>query len=203
MIRSSRARHKKEDIRIVEATFGVNSITSKQHRLMQDCWRSHLVGDGADMTLSSTPFDIIYARRLSGANGLVLNVDHQSAAMWFLRLYHYRNGRCDRLRGCLDFGGLSGDVNADNARRDAEALACMGDPRLSAADRDMLVDVVAFGRMPRWLAYLIAGRSYSVREQHEFIAAVETLRLIWIDFDDDTTESLRWRYARRRQNGNR
>lgn len=198
----SRARHKYDDVRLVTAAFARSSIESKQRRVMQDCWRRYLVGDGADLALSSTPFDIIYARRLCGADGRSLNVDHQSAATWFLRLYHYRNGRCDRLRGCLDFGGLAGDVNAENARRDAEQLACMGDPRLSWRDREMLVDVVALGRMPRWLVDVIAGRPHRVREQHAFIAAVDTLRTIWIDFDDDTTESLRGRYERRRRAGN-
>lgn len=200
--RISRARHKRDDVRLVEAAFALNDIESKQQRVMQDCWRRYLVGDGADPTLSTTPFDIIYARQLRGADGRSLNVDHQSAAIWFLRLYHYRNGRCDRLRGCLDFGGLAGDVNADNARRDAEELACLGDPRLSSNDREMLVDVIALGRMPRWLVNLIAGNRYSVRDQHDFIAAVDMLRIIWIDFDDDTTESLRNRYERRRMIGN-
>lgn len=175
----SRARHRKSDIRLVAASFDDPRIS--QERLMMDMRRRVIVGDGADLVLSSCPLDVMYARRVCG-NGVEFSHDHKAAGEWFLRLYRYRQGRCT-VKGCLDisYGGRS--AGRDDPNRDAEYWALVTDRRLQPWQLSMLADAIVFHITPRWLAGIIAGTSRGTpAEQVEFMAGLDVLRQMWLEF---------------------
>lgn len=188
--RKTRARHKKSDIKVVEAVF---STRVAQERIMHDCLKRMIVGDDADLVLATTPIDVMFARKIEGRNGLSFNTDHHKAGEWFQRLFRYHApGRC-RLRGVLDDGQYSNDTNPENPHRDAEYLALTTDPRWSREALSSLEDVIVFGITPKWLLKIITStvqHDYEVQARYDFIDALELLKTIWIEFDKYPTEAL-------------
>jgi hypothetical protein len=197
-VRKSRARHKKADIRIV--TQALSDPREIQERVMQNCLRRMIVGDNADIVLSTCPLDIMKARAIEGPGGVIFDDERHKAGEWFLRLYRYRNGGC-KLRGALDSAGHGDDTNIDNPHRDAEYLALMTDHRMANGVANLLADVIVFGNMPRWLSDIIlhAGHAEHTPEQMEFMTAMTALKTIWLEFGSQSTAQLRSKYERQMQ----
>lgn len=194
MPRRSRARHKNVDARIVMAAFTDDPRISQERALM-DVRRQIIVGDGADPVLSSCPLDIMYARRVQGADGLEFSNDHKAAAEWFLRLYRYRYP-C-KLKGALD-DGMGGGAPNDNPQRDAEYRALCADRRMNSDAFNLLADVLVFQIYPDWLREIIYFRVKNAmpKSQIEFMTAIDALRKIWLEFAGMSMEALRARCSK-------
>lgn len=189
------ARHKKADVIAVAAALDEPRIS--QERAKMDLRRRIIVGDNADLVLSSCPLDVMYARRVH-VNGLEFGHDHKAAGEWFLRLYRYRNP-CS-LKGALDDGGGRRSSD-DRPAMDAAYLALVTDKRMSSARVHELAGVIVFHRWPRWLHAIIFGtalRRMDVRHQAGFMDSIDMLRRIWLEFDGQATDVLRARYERQR-----
>lgn len=189
--RRKRGRERK----IVEAYFA--DPRHQQENVMRDCLRRALVGDGADLALSSSPIDIIFARRFGDDNGIEFGEQHHAACEWMLRLYRYRSPIS--VRSALNFGEHSGPgMKPENEHRDAEYLALALDTRLSDKWRSSLVNTVVFRSVPQWLWAILENRESLDNERREFIRACEALRLIWLDYGDKSASQLRAEVRQRR-----
>lgn len=148
---------------------------------LHDARRQAIVGDGADPVHASSPLGVMYARKIHGAFPLVFADDHKAAAEWFIKLYRYRNPRCTP-KGTLDIGVRGGDV-PEQPKRDAQFRALMCDRRMR--DVQLLVCPLVFDIYPRWLSEIVeAGREPVVisAEQAEFMAILDALRAVWVEF---------------------
>lgn len=187
MIRRHKARHRPEDIKLIAEAFGSRAT---QERVMQECLRRFIVGDGADPVLSTSPFDVMFARRL-------FDESFYAAGIWFQRLFRYRAGRC-RIKGILDDGKYCSYTLPEDPRRDAEYRALVSDRRSTTSNLDCLASIIVFHEIPGWLVGIIVGRvpsSTDITDRNKFIDAITTIRDIWIELGKETTESLRERAA--------
>lgn len=163
---------------------------------MHDCLRRFIVGHGADPVLSTSPFDVMFARKLFDDSGY-------AAGVWFQRLYRYHAGRC-RLRGMLDDGKYAADTAPEDPRRDAEYQALVSDRRVTGKGLDSVAGVVVFHEVPRWLTALVSQQMPSVEDiaaRNEFIIALAAIRAIWLEFGKETTETLQARAKANRSAG--
>lgn len=180
-----KARHKRGDIRLVANTFGV--LTAQEH-VMHECFRRFIVGEGADPVLSTSPFDVMFARG-------IFDESIYAAGIWFQRLFRYHAGRC-RIKGILDDGQYSSYTTPEDPRRDAEYRALVSDKRSTVAGLDCLASIIVFHEVPRWLTGVVAHRMPSIddiAERHKFVEAITSVREIWIEFGRETTDTLRVR----------
>lgn len=188
-----RARHKRSNVRIVTAAFDDPRIS--QERAKIDVRRRIIVGDNADLVLSSCPLDVMYARKVH-VTGLEFGHDHKEAGEWFLRLYRYRNP-C-KLKGALD-DGSGGRSSDDRPAMDAAYLALVTDRRMPSARVHELASVIVFHRWPRWLHAVIFGAPLGKSDflhQAGFMASIDMLRKIWLEFDGQSVAVLRAKYER-------
>ena len=152
-----------------------------QERTLHNVRRQAIVGDGADPVHASSPLGVMYARKVRGAFPLVFVDDHKAAAEWFIRLYKYRNGRCTP-KGTLDIGVRGGSA-VEQPKRDAQFRALMCDRRMRNVQ--LLVCPLVYDIFPRWLEQIIDARREPAvisTEQAEFMAVLDALRLVWVEF---------------------
>lgn len=164
-----------------------------------DLRRRIIVGENADLVLASCPLDVMYARRVRGANGMEFGHDHKAAGEWFLRLYRYRNP-C-KLKGALDDGSGSRTVE-DKPAYDATYLALATDRRMPSSRVHELAGVIVFHRWPRWLCAIIFNtmpKKIDLRRQNGFMADIDMLRRIWLEFEGQSTAALRAKSEQQRQ----
>lgn len=84
----------------------------------------------------------------------IISSEHAQACEWFLRLYRYRNGS-GTIKGTLDDGLVEFPSVGERERRDLEWFALLDSRGFSSDDMATVVNIVVFGRFPRWLIHVI------------------------------------------------
>ena len=182
-----RARHRKADADLVAAE--LSDPRQAQERAMYDARRRAIVGDGADPILAGYPLGVMYARRIRGPGTIRFGEDHKASAEWFIHLYRYRNGPCTP-KGTLDIGVHGGA--AEYPKRDAEFRALMSDRRMRNVQ--VLVCPLVHDIFPRWLLEIVAANQEPLaiaRDQAVFMATIDVLREIWVEFGGKSEQALR------------
>ena len=171
------------------STGRVPAITCESIRKQEDAItqarRIAIVGEKADPVLSTRPIDIMFARK-------VITQENLQAADWYLRLYRYRHGACQRLKSTLD--DSRGGNPFESPRMDAEYWVLNNNKELTNHVLTSIQDVIVFETSPRWLAVLVCSGgkidNKSEMQKRQFVADLGILTRIWSDCGRKSDEDI-------------